>query len=198
MPTFHSANINELAKETTRLQIEGIESFTYTKPTPQDHCMSVDPDTLVDKIITKVLEKIQGISVNNPEGNDYNPNIQSVNNKRRKGNRSFAGRRNFRGRLGRDFLSQFRTVQFDFQNNKIKLGSLWYNCVTLNENNGVKLTNAVSLPARSEIIVNVHCGKSFSLLTTYFDPLTLSETPGAYATRCRIFPNIEGGFKSLF
>ena len=100
--------------------------------------------------------------------------------------------------LGWDFLSQFCTVQFHFQSNRIQLGSLWYNCATINENSGVKLTNAVSLPARSESIVNGKCGKPFSLLTADFDPLTLSETPGVYATRCRIIPNIEGGFQVSF
>ena len=70
--------------------------------------------------------------------------------------------------------------------------------MTLNENNGVKLRNAVSLPSWSESVVNVQCGKSFSLLIADFDPLTLSETPRVHATRCRIITNIEGGFQVSF
>ena len=36
--------------------------------------------------------------------------------------------------LGRDILSKFSTVRFDFRKNRIKLGSTWYNCVTIREN----------------------------------------------------------------
>ena len=33
--------------------------------------------------------------------------------------------------LGRDFLSKFSVVEFDFLNNAVKLGDQWHNCVDL-------------------------------------------------------------------
>ena len=33
--------------------------------------------------------------------------------------------------LGRDFLSHFETVEFDFPKNRIKLGHQWFNCVKI-------------------------------------------------------------------
>ena len=63
--TQNALQISTISKsETTRLQIAGIESATAKKP--QDHCMSVNPDTLADTITATAKEFhciIQGVII---------------------------------------------------------------------------------------------------------------------------------------
>ena len=54
LTNFSTASLNGLAKETTRLQIAGIESFASSQ---QRHCMSVNTEDLVDSIADKVFGK---------------------------------------------------------------------------------------------------------------------------------------------
>lgn len=100
--------------------------------------------------------------------------------------------------LGRDFLSRFSAFEIDFHNNKIKLGTHWLNCVDITEDRKVQLVSSLVLQGRSENFVTVKCDQSFSLVTADFEPVQLSESPGVYATRCRIIPNIEGCFQVSF
>ena len=65
LPNFSTASLNDLAKETTRLQIAGIESLASSQ---QGHCMSVNIEDLVDSIADKVLAKMKGMSVGAPGG----------------------------------------------------------------------------------------------------------------------------------
>eukprot|EP00794_Sanderia_malayensis_P000634 gene634-1302_t len=62
----------------------------------------------------------------------------------------------------------------------------------------VQLVSSLVLQGRSENFVTVKCDQSFSLVTGDFEPVQLSESPGVYATRCRIIPNIEGCFQVSF
>ena len=140
----------------------------------------------------------------NASGNDMNImgsiDVEiRVNNKSISHNMKVLNSRSYRNiLLGRDFLMHFSSIQFDLRKNRIQLDSIWHDFVRISENNCVKLLNNVVFKARSEHIVNVQCSKSWSLVTADFDPILLSETPGMYATRCRIIPNIEGVFQVSF
>ena len=78
---FTKSNINQLATETTRLQLAGIESFAVS---PGNQCMSfnsTNADTLVETITDKVVEKLQEISLNNPMDNTESLNVNFVDNR---------------------------------------------------------------------------------------------------------------------
>ena len=97
-PTFDVETRNTISKDyfvkglNSKMQIalKSLPDFNSAKSLQQDHCMSVNPDRLADTITAKLLEKIQGISLNNPGGNNRYS--------RPSGSRGFAGGRNFRGR----------------------------------------------------------------------------------------------------
>ena len=77
-PTFDVETRNTISKDyfvkglNSKMQIalKSLPDFNSAKSLQQDHCMSVNPDRLADTITAKVLEKIQGISLNNPGGNN--------------------------------------------------------------------------------------------------------------------------------
>ena len=97
--------------------------------------------------------------------------------------------------LGRDFLEKFNSVAFNFSRNTIKLGEQWHSCVKLNGTERVNLLNKVTLQGRSESIVNVRCKKSLSLMNSDFEPISIANIPGIYATRCRVVPDVDGVFQ---
>ena len=99
LTNFSTASLNDLAKETTRLQIAGIESFASSQ---QGHCMSVNTEDLVDSIADKVLAKMKGMSVGVPGGTEASPSVnyfgKSSNRFTTRGkNKSRPRSRNFRG-----------------------------------------------------------------------------------------------------
>ena len=55
-PKFSTASLIDLAKETTRLQIAGIQSIASSQ---QDYCMSVETNNDIDSVVDKVLETIK-------------------------------------------------------------------------------------------------------------------------------------------
>ncbi len=98
---FSTASLNDLAKETTRLQIAGIQSLASSQ---QGHCMSVNTDTegFVDSIADKVLEKMKGMSVGAPGGSEASPSVNYFGKRSnrfttRGKNQSYPRSRNFRG-----------------------------------------------------------------------------------------------------
>ena len=97
--------------------------------------------------------------------------------------------------LGRDFLSNFGTIEFDIVANRVKLGKKWFICVSSKAKEPVRVQNNVSLPPRSESIVNVKCSNSLSLITADFEPKPLGGVMGVYATRCRVIPDLDGVFQ---
>ena len=48
--------------------------------------------------------------------------------------------------LGRDFLSNFGTIEFDMVANRVKLGKEWFICISSKVKEPVRLQNNVSLP----------------------------------------------------
>ena len=93
--------------------------------------------------------------------------------------------------LGGDFLSNYNTVEFDMTRNKIKLGTEWFVCVSLQGKEPVRMQSNVSLPPRSYSIVNVKCSNSLSLITADFEPKPLMGVSGVYATSCMIIPDLD-------
>ena len=94
--------------------------------------------------------------------------------------------------LGRDFLSNFDSVEFNMPKNKVKLGTEWFTCVSSQRKEPVRMQNTVSLLPRAESIVNVKCSNSLSLITADFNLIGVKEV---YATRCRIIPDLDGIFQ---
>ena len=99
LPKLSTASLNDLAKETTRLQIAGIESFASPR---QGHCMSIKTEDLVDSIANKVLAKMKGMSVGAPGGTEDSPSVNYFDKKfnrfaTRGKNKSRPRSSNFRG-----------------------------------------------------------------------------------------------------
>ena len=63
----------------------------------------------------------------------------------------------------------------------------------ISKSGNVLLIDDIDLPARTESVVTVKCNRSLALLTADFEPFLV--TPGVYATRCRVIPNINGVFQ---
>ena len=100
LTNLSTASLDDLAKETTRLQITGIESFASSQ---QGHCMSVNTEDLVDSIADKVLAKMKGMSVEVPGGTEASLIVNYFGKKSsnrfttRGKNKSRPRSRNFRG-----------------------------------------------------------------------------------------------------
>ena len=97
--------------------------------------------------------------------------------------------------LGRDFLGKFDNVEFDFPQNKVRLGNHWSTCYTIDSPEKVRLHHKVPISGRSERVVLVKCKKSSSLQTADFEPVVIGGVSGVYGTRCRVIPDLDGVFK---
>ena len=97
--------------------------------------------------------------------------------------------------LGRDFMSKFPSVEFDFANGKVKLGAVWLHCVNVRKEQIARVKDTITIASRSESVVNVKCNQLVSLLTMDFEPTQIFGMPGVYATRCRVIPNFQGVFQ---
>ena len=84
--------------------------------------------------------------------------------------------------LGRDFLSHFRTIEFNFLNHNIRLGNTWFKCVQPGEKAIVRLNSRTSLAPRSGKVVTMHCNKSMSLITADFEPAVIKGVSWVYGT----------------
>ena len=90
--------------------------------------------------------------------------------------------------LGRDFLSNFKTIELDFADQRINLNGNWIPCVSSTDNCTVRVQQAITLPPRSENVEIVHCAKSQPLLTADCEPKSIHGISGVYATDCRVVP----------
>ena len=72
--------------------------------------------------------------------------------------------------LGRDFMSKFPSVEFDFTSGKVKLGAVWHQCVNARKEEIARVKDKITIESRSESVVNVKCNQSVSLLTMDFEP----------------------------
>ena len=96
--------------------------------------------------------------------------------------------------LGRDYLTRYGAVTFDFENNCIRAGKHWLKGVNIGNKQRVVLSTDIILPPRSENIVTVRCKPIFSLLESEFEP-NVNYVNSIYAARAQVIPDIGGEFK---
>ena len=95
--------------------------------------------------------------------------------------------------LGRDFMKRYKRATFDFSKNRIKLGSMWVDCVgSQTTSEKVRLLSKTIVPARCEKIVAVRCKKQLSLMNLDFEPKKISK--GVFVTKARVVPDVNGVF----
>ena len=97
--------------------------------------------------------------------------------------------------LGRDFMSTFGAVKFDFQNNRVQMGRKWINGLSMGSRKNVRLNETVTIAARTEQVVQVRCKDDLALLTGDFTPKHALCVKGVYASRARVIPNVDGVFQ---
>ena len=97
-----------------------------------------------------------------------------------------------------DIITISGTMLDDFAKNRLRIGKHWFSCRDMHGKEFVRLKQRVSLAARSETIASVKCNRSLALVAADFEPISLHSIPGAYATKCRIIPDMEGVFQITF
>ena len=100
LPSFAEADIYNLAKETTRLQVVGIETFFSRTVDKAQECMSVaNAESMVDTIAEKVIEKLRNTSFDIPadkDGGNESANFLGYQRRGRKGRGNKSNRGDFR------------------------------------------------------------------------------------------------------
>ena len=94
---------------------------------------------------------------------------------------------------GRDFMQKFGTVRFDFKESRIELGKLSIAGLSASSCN-LRLCKSSIVPASSEKILFVKFSTFSSLLEGDFEPNTVPNVRGLYATRSLVIPNIDRAF----
>lgn len=95
--------------------------------------------------------------------------------------------------LGRDFMERFNIVTFDFSRHRVKLGTVWVDCIkSLSSPVKVRLVSPTNVPARCEKIVAVRCPKKYSILDLDFEQKVISA--GVYVSKARVVPDVNGVF----
>ena len=95
--------------------------------------------------------------------------------------------------LGRNFMSQFGTVSFDFDNNRIQLGETM--CSGFKTFGGrAKISDQTTVPAKSESLIKLKSRKGNGLVKADFLPDTFNGNPGLYAMKARVLPDTNGNF----
>ena len=96
-------------------------------------------------------------------------------------------------------MKQFGSVKFDFVKNKIQIGNVWLNSLSIQNKGRVKLKENATLQARSkQVVVLIKCKPNLALLTSDFERCKIKGLQGVYATRARVIPNVEGLFQITF
>ena len=96
--------------------------------------------------------------------------------------------------IGRDIMSVFKTIEFDFERNQIRLGKTWLKDMTPTWKQFKKLCHNVTLQPRMEEIVEVRCKKDNALISSEFSPKQLPGCKGIYVSKAQVIPDVEGHF----
>ena len=91
--------------------------------------------------------------------------------------------------MGRDFLSLYGEVTFDFNHHKIRLHHTWLNTVQIPTNSFVKIANNQILEPRSEAVIVVKCKEGMSGMPLDFIPFRSNKIPNLHVSHCRIIPD---------
>ena len=97
--------------------------------------------------------------------------------------------------FGRDLMKMYGTVTFDFSNNRVQLGRVWQNGLTINRKEQARIQETVTIPARSEQTVLVRCTKKVLQCYQYIRARSSVGCQGTFSSRARVTPNIEGIFQ---
>ena len=97
--------------------------------------------------------------------------------------------------MGRDFMSKFKTVKFDFVRRKVQLGKTWISCLHVDVQEKVRLLKRTVIPARSETMISVRCKNNLSMQTVDFDPVPVKGVPGVFVSKARVVPDVCGEFQ---
>ena len=95
--------------------------------------------------------------------------------------------------FGRDLMKKYDNIEFDFTNNRIRVGRNWLEGIKPSRQ-PVRLCNKVTLQPRSENVIQVHCLNQNALTQSDFVPKPIPGVTGVYGSKARIIPNIEGKF----
>ena len=96
--------------------------------------------------------------------------------------------------MGRDYMSKFGTVTFDFQKKKVQLGNTWVSCMSVLARENVRVTKHTTIPARCETVITVRCKKDLSLQMVDFEPIPVKGVPGLFISKARVVPDVRGEF----
>ena len=97
--------------------------------------------------------------------------------------------------IGRDYMSRFGTVTFDFTKKRVQLGKSYINFVQVDTRENVRVTKRAIIPSRCETVLSVRCKKNFSMQTVDFDPVPVKGVPGVFVSKARVTPDIRGEFQ---
>ena len=97
--------------------------------------------------------------------------------------------------MGRDFMSKFRTVKFDFVKKKVQLGKTWIGCLHVDTKESVRVSVRTIIPARSETTISVRCKSDLSMQSVDFDPIPIKGVPGVFVSKARVIPDVLGRFQ---
>ena len=95
--------------------------------------------------------------------------------------------------LGVDFMKKLGKVTFDFEKGVIQVQDRSLKTVCIDKTVS-RIDGKVTLPARSETIVQVRCSTQASMVTGDFVPANAFRIRGIYAANCRVTPNFSGVF----
>ena len=92
-----------------------------------------------------------------------------------------------------DFMRQFKKVEFDFENNRLKLGNQWLKPAR-GKKETVRLCENETIEPRSEKVISVKCSKNHGLLSSEFRPKSIPRVSGVYLSRAIASPDVKGQF----
>ena len=96
--------------------------------------------------------------------------------------------------LGRDAMSKFDEVTFDFSNDEIIMNGCRIAKVAAPGRNVVRMDGALSVPARSEIVAVVRSNRNQAFITSDFHPSLIPGCNKLYISKARVVPNVDGKF----
>ena len=94
---------------------------------------------------------------------------------------------------GTDFMRHFKQVEFDFENNRVRLGNNWLKPAK-GKKETVRLCENETLEPRSEKVISVKCSKNHGLLSSEFRPKSIPGVSGVYLSRAIVSPDVNGHF----
>ena len=96
--------------------------------------------------------------------------------------------------LGRDVMSRFGEVIFDFQNNEITMDGNRIINASLPGRAVARIDGEITIPPRTELITVVRSSKDSAFITRDFLPTKIPGCAKLYISKARVIPNVDGKF----